>query len=236
MQSNRRNGWSRPAAGNGTWRQTCCCGRTTCSASLGLEPGAIAPTPDYILRPDPSRRPTAGRRGGGGGAVRGSSPDVIYRGGLARRHDPVLHGISTIVAEDEGGASRLVGSVQDITELTESQRKTAESLTLMETLQATAPVGFGFVDREFRIVRINETLPEIVGAPGRGRGRHGRSPRWSRRSGIRSGPIYRRHPRERQISRQRRDRAARGRIAGSSPAARQLLPGEHRDGGDRGRR
>jgi PAS domain S-box-containing protein len=34
----------------------------------------------------------------------------------------------------------------------------------METLQSTAPVGFGFVDREFRIVRINERLLEIVGS------------------------------------------------------------------------
>ena len=33
-----------------------------------------------------------------------------------------------------------------------------KTLSLLETLQASAPVGFGFVDREFRQVRINEAL------------------------------------------------------------------------------
>jgi PAS domain S-box-containing protein len=47
--------------------------------------------------------------------------------------------------------------------LRQAQRHTAESLTLLETLQSSAPVGFGFVDREFRIVRINETLAAIIG-------------------------------------------------------------------------
>jgi PAS domain S-box-containing protein len=47
--------------------------------------------------------------------------------------------------------------------LRQAQRQTAESLTLLETLQSSAPVGFGFVDREFRIVRINETLTAIAG-------------------------------------------------------------------------
>ena len=134
---------------------------------LGLEPGAIAPTPDYIVgrtHPDDRQRVAAEVAAA---RFEGSCPDVIYRVVWPDGTIRVLHGISTIVAEDEGGASRLVGSVQDITELTESQRKTAESLTLMETLQATAPVGFGFVDREFRIVRINE--PEELCA---GQGRH----------------------------------------------------------------
>ena len=36
---------------------------------------------------------------------------------------------------------------------------------LLETLQSSAPVGFGFVDREYRCRRINETLAGIVGLP-----------------------------------------------------------------------
>jgi PAS domain S-box-containing protein len=44
-------------------------------------------------------------------------------------------------------------------------RRSEESLILIETLQSTAPVGFAFVDREFRIVRINQTLAEVNGAP-----------------------------------------------------------------------
>ncbi|MDX6588059.1 MAG: hypothetical protein QOI31_2532 [Solirubrobacterales bacterium] len=49
--------------------------------------------------------------------------------------------------------------------LCEAQREAAESLTLLETLQATAPVGLGFVDRDFRVLRMNETLAAVVGLP-----------------------------------------------------------------------
>jgi PAS domain S-box-containing protein len=49
--------------------------------------------------------------------------------------------------------------------LREAEVKTAESLTLLETLQSTAPVGFGFVDRDLRFVRMNETLAGINGIP-----------------------------------------------------------------------
>nr|MDP9464987.1 PAS domain S-box protein [Actinomycetota bacterium] len=45
-----------------------------------------------------------------------------------------------------------------------ADRKSAETLTLLETLQSKAPVGFGFVDRDFRIVRTNETLAAMNGS------------------------------------------------------------------------
>lgn len=45
------------------------------------------------------------------------------------------------------------------------QRETAESLALLEILQVAAPVGFGFVDRDFRLVQMNETLARANGAP-----------------------------------------------------------------------
>lgn len=48
-------------------------------------------------------------------------------------------------------------------QLREVEREAAESLTLLETLQSTAPIGFGFVDREFRFVRVNETLAALNG-------------------------------------------------------------------------
>ena len=71
--------------------------------------------------------------------------------------------------------------------LRSSERVAAESLTLLETLQSTAPVGFGFVDLDFCCVRINETLaamsrrrgPRRLAAP---------SPRSSRPYGARSNP------------------------------------------------
>jgi PAS domain S-box-containing protein len=50
-------------------------------------------------------------------------------------------------------------------ELCQAQRQTAESLTLLETLQSTAPVGFGFVDKDFRMRRMNETLAAVNGLP-----------------------------------------------------------------------
>lgn len=45
-----------------------------------------------------------------------------------------------------------------------SNRSSAETLTLLETLIATAPFGFGFVDRDFRMVRVNETLASVNGS------------------------------------------------------------------------
>ncbi len=49
--------------------------------------------------------------------------------------------------------------------LREADRSGAETLTLLETLQSTAPVGFGFIDRHYRIVRMNETLAAVNGLP-----------------------------------------------------------------------
>jgi len=50
-------------------------------------------------------------------------------------------------------------------DLRRSQRQTAEVNRVLETFQAGAPAGFAFMDRDFRIVRINETLAAINGAP-----------------------------------------------------------------------
>jgi PAS domain S-box-containing protein len=48
-------------------------------------------------------------------------------------------------------------------ELLLRQRQTAESLVLLETLARTAPVGIAFVDRAFRIQRVNEKLAAMTG-------------------------------------------------------------------------
>ncbi len=47
----------------------------------------------------------------------------------------------------------------------DATRAKEESLALLDTLLASAPVGFGFLDREFRYVRLNQALAEINGAP-----------------------------------------------------------------------
>jgi PAS domain S-box-containing protein/putative nucleotidyltransferase with HDIG domain len=44
-----------------------------------------------------------------------------------------------------------------------AERDSAEALTLLDTLQSTAPVGFLFVDRDFRYVRVNEAAAAIGG-------------------------------------------------------------------------
>jgi PAS domain S-box-containing protein len=132
---------------------------------LGLEPGEVTPSPDYVLgRIHPEDREAVARELDSARAV-GALPCVEYRitwpDGSAR----MLRAYSAVTAAVDGCPARLVGCVQDITELAESQRQTAESVTLIETLQSTAPVGFAFVDRDFRIVRINQTLAEVNGAP-----------------------------------------------------------------------
>ena len=95
----------------------------------------------------------------------GILPDVMYRISMPDGSVRSLRSFAAVADEAEGRPSRLIGSVRDVTELTEAMRKSEESLTLIETLQSTAPVGFAFVDREFRIVRINQALAEVNGAP-----------------------------------------------------------------------
>jgi CheY-like chemotaxis protein len=55
--------------------------------------------------------------------------------------------------------------IQKIDELHDVERQAAESLTLLEAIQSSAPVGFGFVDREYRLRRVNDVLAAVAGAP-----------------------------------------------------------------------
>jgi len=66
-------------------------------------------------------------------------------------------GIATI-------AHDLTEHVRNLEERRRSDRRAAETLSLLETLQATAPVGLGFVDREFRFVRLNQMLASVNGS------------------------------------------------------------------------
>ena len=75
------------------------------------------------------------------------------------------------VFDPQGRLTQWVGTCTDIEEeqrlqdhLVESQLEAAESLTLLETLQASAPVGFGYIDRDFRILRLNHALASISGS------------------------------------------------------------------------
>jgi PAS domain S-box-containing protein len=132
---------------------------------LGLDPGAITPTPEYVLsRIHPEDRPAV-TEALNSAKREGTLPDVTYRIELPDGRVRWLRSFAAVADKREGPPPRLIGSVQDVTELVEAQRQTTESLTLMETLQSTAPVGFAFVDRDFRIVRINATLAAVNGSP-----------------------------------------------------------------------
>src|SRR3984885_7148388 len=130
---------------------------------LGLEPGEVTPTPAYVaglIHPDDRERV---QRELDSARQRGTLPDVSYR---ISWPDGTLHVLRSLAdATGEGGVrgSRLVGSVQDVTELSGALRQTAESLDLMETLQSAAPVGSAFVDRALRIVRGKGPLAEVSG-------------------------------------------------------------------------
>jgi diguanylate cyclase (GGDEF)-like protein/PAS domain S-box-containing protein len=45
-----------------------------------------------------------------------------------------------------------------------ADRNPARTMALLETLQSKAPIGFGFVDRDFRIIRLNEMFASIQGS------------------------------------------------------------------------
>ena len=75
------------------------------------------------------------------------------------------------VFDGQGVLIQWVGTCTDIEDekrledhLLRTQQTAAESLTLLETLQASAPVGFGYVDRDFRLVRLNASLAAINGS------------------------------------------------------------------------
>jgi PAS domain S-box-containing protein len=132
---------------------------------LGVRPGEVTPSPEYVLsRMHSADRDRVAPELDEARRV-GRLPNVTYRvvwpdGGIRW-----LRAFSELAEERDGYPVRIVGAVQDVTELVEAQRATAESLTLVETLQESAPIGFALVDRELRVVRMNSVLAAINGAP-----------------------------------------------------------------------
>jgi PAS domain S-box-containing protein len=133
---------------------------------FGLDPGEIVPTPaDVTRRIHPEDRERVQRSLDSAAQLGTPPPELSYRVLLPGGTVHVLHSsVPTVTEERDGRPSRLTGSVQDITELSAMRQRADESLKLVETLQSAAPVGFAFVDREFRVVRINQALAEVNGA------------------------------------------------------------------------
>lgn len=78
--------------------------------------------------------------------------------------------------DDDGTPLRVAGTVTDITdrkvvEVAAAEQQAAaaqalaETVALLETLLKSAPIGFAFVDRDYRYVRINDALAEMNGLP-----------------------------------------------------------------------
>jgi PAS domain S-box-containing protein len=78
------------------------------------------------------------------------------RAGASRRHHTVTRIGTAIDTEDQ---QRLAQSLE------QAQREAAENLALFETLHSASPVGFGFVDRDLRVVSLNAALARVNGTP-----------------------------------------------------------------------
>ena len=80
---------------------------------------------------------------------------------------------TTPIGALEQGAGR--GWVGTATDIDDTRRREADAaaaadelaatLALLEALQSKAPVGLGLLDREFRIVRVNEVMAALTGMP-----------------------------------------------------------------------
>jgi len=75
------------------------------------------------------------------------------------------------ICDDRGLVRKWIATATDIddanrleADLGLSEQRAAETLTLLETLLSKAPVGLGFVDRDFRLVHVNETLAAVNGS------------------------------------------------------------------------
>jgi PAS domain S-box-containing protein len=74
-----------------------------------------------------------------------AGPDGLVLGGSTITHDLSLYN-------------------QQIIELREAHRSADEAISTLATLQARAPVGFGFVDTELRLTHLNEMLASLSGS------------------------------------------------------------------------
>ncbi|HEV7679820.1 MAG TPA: HD domain-containing phosphohydrolase [Candidatus Dormibacteraeota bacterium] len=104
-------------------------------------------------------------------ATRTETPyEIEYR---LRRADATYRWFAfrSLPARDaDGHTVRWIGTATDIQdakrlkdELRRANRQNLETITLLETLQATAPLGLGFIDRDFRIVQLNDRLAAVTG-------------------------------------------------------------------------
>jgi len=100
----------------------------------------------------------------------GTDYSLEYR---IRRFDGVFrwHAFRAIPLRDAAGDIELwVGTATDIEEqkqlelgLRRAEREASEAVTLLQSVEAATPIGFKLVDRDLRVVRINQRLADIDG-------------------------------------------------------------------------
>ena len=120
-----------------------------------------------LVHPDDAERARVGWEH----ATTTETPYVLeYR---IRRHDGAFrwHAFRALpIRGHDGKVSTWIGTATDIDEqkqlelsLRESERKALESLRLLESISAATPVGFKLVDRDLRVISINDNLARITG-------------------------------------------------------------------------
>ena len=85
-----------------------------------------------------------------------------------------FHSRDAVFARDEAGEVRqVIGTAIEITERKHTVAELQRVSVLLDTLFKTAPIGFCFIDRDLRYVRINERLAKLNGLPAEAHvGRH----------------------------------------------------------------
>jgi PAS domain S-box-containing protein len=120
-----------------------------------------------LVHPDDAER----ARGGWETAVRTETDFALdYR---IRRFDGAFRwhaARARPVRHPGGGIHFWIGTATDINDrkelelsLRRSEREALETVALLRSIEAAAPVGFKLVDRELRVIRINDTLAQISG-------------------------------------------------------------------------
>ncbi len=93
----------------------------------------------------------------------GNAIHLILNAAPVRGPDGRITGIIAMEVDITGRKRSEEDLRHSIETLRTTDRARREALTLLDTLQATAPVGLGFVDLELQPVRMNDRLLEMVG-------------------------------------------------------------------------
>jgi len=157
------------AAQSGSWEWDVETGRLIWSDNLyrlfGLEPGGIAPTPEYVLgRTHPDDRDRVEQALGDARTDRRIQvlEYRIVRADGAVRH---LRALQAVVTESAGGPPKLVGSLQDLTDLRHASRQVAVHVAVAESLERWETFEQGVSDLLRNLAEALECLAGALWVP-----------------------------------------------------------------------